>query len=215
MEPPSPRAVHVALRTLTEIDAVAVRDEGGGRQRILLRPLGFHLASLPVDARLGKLVRHAHSNVQGWGGMMMLTCHLPACLPSPPLPSRLSVQLIVGAVTDVLEPILTMAAALSYKLPFATPFGKQEEAWRAKQRFASSNSDHLAVIEAYKAWTKVRADSYQARKQVSEDHRQSRGDLLDRHQGPTMLELMSVPSPGPACPAPPLFPPGSSAWRTS
>jgi HrpA-like RNA helicase len=76
------------------------------------------------------------------------------------------VQLIVGAITDVLEPVLTIAASLSYKQPFATPFGKQEEAWRAKQRFAASQSDHLAVIDAYKAWTRVRTEPYQARKQV-------------------------------------------------
>jgi HrpA-like RNA helicase len=55
VEPPPAKAVAGALEVLKEIDAVM--QEEGEDKRILLRPLGYHLASLPVDVRLGKMVR--------------------------------------------------------------------------------------------------------------------------------------------------------------
>ena len=48
IEPPNEAAVDAALRSLQELDAVDVEDE--------LTPLGLHLAELPVDARLGKMM---------------------------------------------------------------------------------------------------------------------------------------------------------------
>jgi ATP-dependent RNA helicase DHX57 len=80
-----------------------------------LTPLGFHLASLPVDVRIGKL-------------------------------------LLFGAVFCCLDSALTIAAALSYRSPFLSPFGKREEAQRKKLSFAMRNSDHLATLRAYQAW---------------------------------------------------------------
>jgi ATP-dependent RNA helicase DHX36 len=48
IEPPNEAAVAAALRSLQELDAVDHADE--------LTPLGHHLAELPVDARLGKMM---------------------------------------------------------------------------------------------------------------------------------------------------------------
>jgi ATP-dependent RNA helicase DHX36 len=48
IEPPNETAVAAALRSLQELDAVDHADE--------LTPLGHHLAELPVDARLGKMM---------------------------------------------------------------------------------------------------------------------------------------------------------------
>ena len=48
IEPPPEGAIASALRSLMELDAVDVHDE--------LTPLGHHLAELPVDARLGKMM---------------------------------------------------------------------------------------------------------------------------------------------------------------
>eukprot|EP00741_Cyanophora_paradoxa_P024262 tig00021759_g23429.t1 len=50
VEPPPPAAVQRALRTLIEVDAL--RDEGAQE----LTPLGVHLAALPVDVRIGKML---------------------------------------------------------------------------------------------------------------------------------------------------------------
>jgi len=48
IEPPPEGAIASALRSLTELDAIDASDE--------LTPLGHHLAELPVDARLGKMM---------------------------------------------------------------------------------------------------------------------------------------------------------------
>ena len=52
IQPPSSKAVQAAVRTLEEIEAVHIRPGDG---HIILRPLGFHLAALPLDVRLGKV----------------------------------------------------------------------------------------------------------------------------------------------------------------
>jgi hypothetical protein len=48
IEPPPEASIASALRSLMELDAVDAQDE--------LTPLGHHLAELPVDARLGKMM---------------------------------------------------------------------------------------------------------------------------------------------------------------
>ena len=48
IEPPPEGAIASALRSLAELDAIDASDE--------LTPLGHHLAELPVDARLGKMM---------------------------------------------------------------------------------------------------------------------------------------------------------------
>jgi len=57
IEPPSPKAVSASLKVLLDIEAVTFgpKDENGGKT-VLLKPLGFHLASLPVDCRMGKML---------------------------------------------------------------------------------------------------------------------------------------------------------------
>lgn len=76
-------------------------------------------------------------------------------------------MLIIACIFDCLDPMLTIAAALSGKSVFATPFGgpKREEAWQAKQRFADAKSDHLALVEAWKAWCKVKDQPWPAKKE--------------------------------------------------
>lgn len=125
IQPPSDRAVDAAIRTLEEIEAVHIRPADG---HIILRPLGFHLAALPLDVRLGKM-------------------------------------LIISCIFDCLEPMLTVAAALSGKSVFTLPPGKREEAWLAKQRFADAKSDHLALVEVWKAWSRVKDEGWQAKKE--------------------------------------------------
>lgn len=52
IQPPSSKAVQAAVRMLEEIEAIHIRPGNG---HIILRPLGFHLAALPLDVRLGKV----------------------------------------------------------------------------------------------------------------------------------------------------------------
>ncbi len=55
-EPPDPVAVEAAVRILQEVGALS-RAEGAGREEEgELTPLGLHLAKLPVDVRIGKVL---------------------------------------------------------------------------------------------------------------------------------------------------------------
>lgn len=76
-----------------------------------LTPLGEHLANLPLDPAVGKL-------------------------------------LIMGAVFDCVEPVLSIAASLSYRSPFVMPLEKRGEADAARRRFAGGHrSDHWALLQ--------------------------------------------------------------------
>ncbi|XP_067845385.1 putative ATP-dependent RNA helicase DHX57 [Heptranchias perlo] len=90
-----------------------------------LTPLGYHLAFLPVDVRIGKLM-------------------------------------LFGAIFRCLDPALTIAASLSFKSPFVSPWDKREEANKKKLEFAVAHSDYLALFQAYKGWSVAVKESSQA-----------------------------------------------------
>ncbi|CAM9706751.1 unnamed protein product, partial [Phaeothamnion confervicola] len=87
----------------------------GGGGVPALTALGYHLASLPVEPRVGKLM-------------------------------------IYSAILGCVEPALTIAASMSARSPFVSPFDKRDEAEAAKRGMALSYSDHLTVLKAYDAW---------------------------------------------------------------
>jgi ATP-dependent RNA helicase DHX36 len=92
VNPPNESALDTAIQTLRELRAIdAEKDDR-------LTALGYHLATLPVDPRLGKI-------------------------------------LLFGALFRVCEPMLTVAAAMSFRSPFLSPLDKRDEADRAKRKF--------------------------------------------------------------------------------
>lgn len=54
LTPPKTNAVLAALQNLVELSALSIDEASTGK--VTLTPLGFHLASLPIDARLGKML---------------------------------------------------------------------------------------------------------------------------------------------------------------
>jgi ATP-dependent RNA helicase DHX57 len=58
--------------------------------------------------------------------------------------------MLFGAIFCCLDSALTIAACLSYKSPFVTPFAKKEQANLRKKEFSVGNSDQLTVLRAYK-----------------------------------------------------------------
>ncbi|MEE6474954.1 hypothetical protein FKM82_010549 [Ascaphus truei] len=110
IEPPTVESLQVSKLRLQDLGALTQQEK--------LTPLGYHLASLPVDVRIGKLM-------------------------------------LFGAIFRCLDPALTIAASLAFKSPFVCPWDKKEEANKKKQEFAIANSDHLALLQAYKAWSLV------------------------------------------------------------
>ncbi|XP_071961739.1 putative ATP-dependent RNA helicase DHX57 [Antedon mediterranea] len=110
LEPPPDSNISDAITRLCNLGALNKDQQ--------LTALGYHLASLPVDVRIGKLM-------------------------------------LFGAIFRCLDPVLTIAAVLSYRSPFVAPFGKKEEADKKRKEFAEGNSDHITLLKAYKGWATV------------------------------------------------------------
>ncbi|XP_075013624.1 ATP-dependent DNA/RNA helicase DHX36 isoform X2 [Calonectris borealis] len=105
MDPPSRDAVMLAINHLMELNALDRREE--------LTPLGVHLARLPVEPHIGKMI-------------------------------------LFGALFCCLDPVLTIAASLSFKDPFVIPLGKEKVAdARRKELSKNTKSDHLTVVNAF------------------------------------------------------------------
>lgn len=108
MDPPSEQAVCLAINHLMELNALDKREQ--------LTPLGFHLARLPVEPHIGKMI-------------------------------------LFGALFGCLNPVLTIAACLSFKDPFVIPLGKEKLAdARRKELSKNTKSDHLTVLNAFLGW---------------------------------------------------------------
>uniref|UniRef100_A0A3Q1JIH6 Putative ATP-dependent RNA helicase DHX57 n=1 Tax=Anabas testudineus TaxID=64144 RepID=A0A3Q1JIH6_ANATE len=117
IEPPTTGSLDAAKQRLQDLGALTADEK--------LTPLGYHLACLPVDVRIGKLM-------------------------------------LFGAIFRCLDPALTIAASLAFKSPFVSPWDKREEANEKKLAFAVANSDHLALLQAYKGWCSAAKNGNQA-----------------------------------------------------
>ncbi|RKP07362.1 P-loop containing nucleoside triphosphate hydrolase protein, partial [Thamnocephalis sphaerospora] len=107
LDPPKPAAVETAIRLLKEV--------GAFNEEEALTPLGEHLAKLPIDVRLAKM-------------------------------------LVYATVFRCLDPILTIAAAMSFKSIFVQSYDRQREVDTATNAFRMGDSDMLTRYNAYCAW---------------------------------------------------------------
>ncbi|NWZ70812.1 DHX36 helicase, partial [Acrocephalus arundinaceus] len=120
MDPPSHDAVVLAINHLMELNALDKQEE--------LTPLGVHLARLPVEPHIGKMI-------------------------------------LFGALFCCLDPVLTIAASLSFKDPFVIPLGKEKIAdARRKELSRNSKSDHLTVLNAFTGWEEARSCGFRNEK---------------------------------------------------
>ncbi|XP_026195327.1 3'-5' RNA helicase YTHDC2 isoform X3 [Anabas testudineus] len=118
-QPPPMHSIRNAIHMLKTIGAMDKCED--------LTDLGYHLADLPVEPHLGKMV-------------------------------------LCAVVLKCLDPILTIACSLAYRDPFILPAqGSQKQAaLQCRKRFASSTfSDHMALLRAFQAWQKARADGWE------------------------------------------------------
>mmetsp|Transcript_12537 Transcript_12537/g.22733 ORF Transcript_12537/g.22733 Transcript_12537/m.22733 type:complete len:1346 (-) Transcript_12537:420-4457(-) len=121
VNPPSTSAVDHALLVLGDLQALRCTRQEEEEENLTC--LGYHLASLPVDPCLGKL-------------------------------------LLLGAIFRTLDPILTIAAALSCSTSlFVAPFDKRDQSDAAKKRMAEGEpSDHLLALTVYEKWLEARKE---------------------------------------------------------
>ncbi|XP_070684754.1 ATP-dependent DNA/RNA helicase DHX36 [Pempheris klunzingeri] len=112
LDPPTEKGVSLAIKNLTDLNALDHTEN--------LTALGFHLARLPVEPHIGKLI-------------------------------------LFGALLGCLDPVLTIAASLSFKDPFFIPLGKEKMAdMRRKVLSRNSKSDHLTIVNAFQGWEEAK-----------------------------------------------------------
>ncbi|XP_038548220.1 ATP-dependent DNA/RNA helicase DHX36 [Micropterus salmoides] len=112
LDPPSEKAVNLAIKNLIDLNALDRAEN--------LTALGVHLARLPVEPHIGKLI-------------------------------------LFGALLGCLDPVLTIAASLSFKDPFFIPLGKEKMAdMRRKVLSRNSKSDHLTIVNAFQGWEEAK-----------------------------------------------------------
>uniref|UniRef100_A0A4X2LKK4 ATP-dependent DNA/RNA helicase DHX36 n=2 Tax=Vombatus ursinus TaxID=29139 RepID=A0A4X2LKK4_VOMUR len=120
MDPPSHDAVLLSINHLMELNALDKQEE--------LTPLGVHLARLPVEPHIGKMI-------------------------------------LFGALFCCLDPVLTIAASLSFKDPFVIPLGKEKVAdARRKELSKNTKSDHLTVVNAFEGWEEAKRRGFRFEK---------------------------------------------------
>ncbi|XP_013403823.1 putative ATP-dependent RNA helicase DHX33 [Lingula anatina] len=75
-----------------------------------------------------------------------------------PLDPRLSRVLLGAKEFDCLEEMLTVVSLLSVESVFHTPYNKRDTAHAARQKFISSEGDHLTLLNVYRAYKGVKGD---------------------------------------------------------
>ncbi|KAJ3591219.1 hypothetical protein NHX12_009165 [Muraenolepis orangiensis] len=112
LDPPTEVAVSLAIKHLVDLNALDHAEN--------LTSLGVHLARLPVEPHIGKLI-------------------------------------LFGALLGCLDPVLTIAASLSFKDPFFIPLGKEKMAdMRRRTLSQNSKSDHLTIVNAFQGWEEAK-----------------------------------------------------------
>ncbi|GAB2280021.1 hypothetical protein Dimus_014658 [Dionaea muscipula] len=69
-----------------------------------------------------------------------------------PMEPKHGKMLILGAIFNCLDPVMTIVAGLSVRDPFLMPMDKKDLAEAAKAKFSGDYSDHLALVRAYEGW---------------------------------------------------------------
>lgn len=75
-----------------------------------------------------------------------------------PVEPKLGKMLVLGAILNCLDPVLTVVAGLSVRDPFLMPLDKKDLAEAAKSQFSGDYSDHLALVRAYEGWKDAERD---------------------------------------------------------
>ncbi|GAQ84373.1 helicase domain-containing protein [Klebsormidium nitens] len=123
IEPPKAESVEAAVGSLREVGALDEKEE--------LTPLGHHLAALPVDARIGKIMIYG----------AIFGCLSPA--------------LTVAACLSYKSPFVTPSdqkdAAEQARTSLAAPAVRGERPGIA----SGQQSDHLAMVAAYEGWRRA------------------------------------------------------------
>jgi ATP-dependent RNA helicase DHX36 len=94
-----------------------------------------------------------------------------------PVDPRVGKMLIFGAIFRCVGPTLLIAASLSFRSPFFSPFDKREEANAAKKGF-DPTSDHITVLQAFMGWKQSKQAGRGAERDYLHDNFLSKNTLM-------------------------------------
>ncbi|GMH71901.1 hypothetical protein TL16_g05777 [Triparma laevis f. inornata] len=77
-----------------------------------------------------------------------------------PVDCRIGKLILLGAMFNVADEALTIAATLSYRSPFLAPIAQRDFANECKMKFALGQSDHLTALHAYNTVDVMGSDRY-------------------------------------------------------
>jgi ATP-dependent RNA helicase DHX57 len=76
-----------------------------------------------------------------------------------PISPRIGKLILFGVLLHCIDPVLTIAAIMSSKSPFVTPFGEQAQADESKLKYIEGDSDLLTSLNAYMSWKLLTAEN--------------------------------------------------------
>ncbi|EDO35812.1 predicted protein [Nematostella vectensis] len=123
IEPPPLDAVVESVAMLKDMEALDTNEN--------LTPLGYMLAKLPIEPRLGKMVI--------LGCIFQNASYTVSCLPF-----------------SCGDAMATIAASTSFPEPFETPSDRRRLGWVHKKFSGTRHSDHIAMLSAFQAWEDAR-----------------------------------------------------------
>lgn len=78
-----------------------------------------------------------------------------------PVEPQIGKMILMAAIFSCLDPVLTIAASLSFKDPFVIPLGKEHDANRQRKKLANGyNSDHVMLLNAFNGWKDAKYYGY-------------------------------------------------------
>eukprot|EP00978_Attheya_sp_CCMP212_P018599 scaffold51117_cov43-Attheya_sp.AAC.3 len=75
-------------------------------------------------------------------------------------------MMIFGAMFGCIDPALTIAASMTARNPFMSPFDKRDAADAARKEFATEGSDHLTTLFAFNQWKEIRKNKGERASQI-------------------------------------------------
>lgn len=106
-----------------------------------------------------------------------------------PVDARIGKLLIFGSLFGCVDVALTIAATISERSPFYSPFDKREEARAARGSFAWGKSDLLTQVKAFNAWRELQESgaSYSTENKFCARHFLARKTLISIGNGRKQL----------------------------
>lgn len=177
---------HLVLNILSIIPASQIRGDPHAFLAKAVDPPESQAVSTAVEnlIAIGALRRSAQQNDQSVS-LTALGKHLSGL----PVDARIGKLLIYGSLFGCMDAALTMAATISERSPFFSPFAKREESRLARMKFASGNSDLLTYVNAFDAWRDIKESrmGYKAEQEFCNENFLSRKTLQTISDGRKQL----------------------------